>query len=296
MDSSTLTSTHLPSTSSSSPSPTSWSNEIPSDLITSIETNKILKTKKEIEEEFKNLVFLHTHEEKDNSETIFNETRLNGAFKTTYIIREIDDTFIFFPHEVYIVKNLKDFWNFYDSHKDENNILIDSRLINYIAYAIIKYGEDLLIYDSYTSKIKSIYFFCSDYFKIQTNELTISQIKQLFIIYLLILVYSKQMNITWNINNLIKCIKSNDHDIHIKHNPQLNTFDIIINYIKIQSQTEVNTSNIMKILQYFDSSFSTKAYISETAPEMKEWDMNGMSGYEFFIAITILKNNNFRLL
>jgi len=274
-----------------------WSNEkILSDDLTKMDTNKILKTKKEIEDEFKNLVFLHTHEEKDNSDTIFNETRLNGVFEKTYIIREVDDTFIFFPHTIHLVKNLGDFWEFYDSHKDENNILIDSRLINYIAYAVIKYGEDLLIYDSYTSKIKSIYFFCSDYFNIQTNELTISQIKQLFVIYLLILVYSKQMNITWNINNLIKCIKSNDYDIHVKHNPSLNIFDIIINYMKIQSQTEVNTSNIMKILQYFDTSFSVKAYRSESAPELKEWDMKDISGYEFFIAITVLKNNNFRLM
>lgn len=298
----TSTNTNTPSPSSSTQTQThplttsrSWHSSEKLN-VDDMETNKILKTKKEIEEEFKNLVFLHTHEEKNNDNTIFNETRLNGAFENTYIIREVDDTFIFFPHVIHLVQDLKDFWTFYDSHKDNNNILIDSRLINYIAYATIKYGEDLLIYDSYTSKIKSIYFFCSDYFKIQTNELTINQIKQLFIIYLLIYVFSRQMNISWNINNLIKCIKSNDYNINIKHNPTLNIFDIIINYIKIQTPSEVNSANIMKILQHFDNSFSIKAYLPETAPELKEWDLEGISGYEFYVAISVLKNNDFRLM
>ena len=104
------------------------------------------------------------------------------------------------------------------------------------------------------------------------------------------------MNISWNINNLIKCIKSNDYDINIKHNPTLNIFDIIINYIKIQTPSEVNSANIMKILQYFDKSFSIKAYLPETAPDLKEWDLEGISGYEFYVAISVLKNNDFRLM
>lgn len=265
-------------------------------LTQEMETHKILKSKEEIENEFKNLRFLHQHEEKNNDDTIFNDTILNGSFKDTYIIREIDETFIFFPHNIYIVNNLKDFWRFYDSHKDHNNILIDSRLINYIAFATIKYGEDLLIYDAYTCKIKSIYFFCSDYFHIQTNELTINQIKQLFIMYLLILVFSKQLNISWNINTLIKCIKMNDYNIHFEHNPNVNIFDMIINYIKIQSQTNVNSGNVMKIIKYFDATFSRKAYAAENAPEIEEWDLTNMSGYEFYIAMTVLKNNNFQIL
>lgn len=262
----------------------------------SIDPHKVLKSKEEIENEFKFLVFLHQHEEKNNDETIFTETYLNGSFKDTYIIREIDETFIPFEHTTVIVNNLSELWNFYESHKNESNILIDSRMVNYIAYATIKYGEDLLIYDAYTGKIKSIYFFCSDHFHIQTNELTISQIKQLFFMHLLILVYAKQLNINWNINNLIKCIKSNDYHIHFEKDPNVNIFDMIINYIKIQSHTDVNSSNVMKILNHFDGTFSRKAYMPESSPELKEWDLTNISGYEFFVAITILKNNNFRVL
>lgn len=260
-----------------------------------LETYNILKTREEIENEFKNLKFLHQHEEKDNVDTIFNETRLNGSFENTYVLRQKDDTFIFFPYEVYIVKNLKDFWSFYDSHKDTTNILIDSRLINYIAFGVIKYGEDLLIYDSYSSKIKSIYFFCSDYFHIQTNELTISQIKQLFFMYLLILVFSKQLNISWDVYRLIKCIKTNDYNIYFEHNPNIDIFDMVINYIKIQSQTNINSNNIKKIVNYFDSVFSRDAYSTETAPEIKEWNLENITSYEFYIAIIILKNNNFHI-
>lgn len=262
----------------------------------SIDPHKVLRSKEEIENEFKFLVFLHQHEEKNNDETIFTETYLNGSFKHTYIIREIDETFIPFEHTTIIVKSLSDLWNFYESHKNDSNILIDSRMVNYIAYAVIKYGEDLLIYDAYTGKIKSIYFFCSDHFHIQTNELTINQIKQLFFMHLLILVYAKQLNINWNINNLIKCIKSNDYHIHFEKDPNVNVFDMIINYIRIQTHTDVNSSNVMKILNYFDGAFSRKAYTSESSPDLKEWDLTSMSGYEFFVAITILKNNNFRVI
>ena len=155
-------------------------------LINDIDENKILRGKEEVEREFKNLRFLHQHEEKNNDDTIFNDTHLNGSFLNTYVLCETDDSFVPFPHTIHKVTSLLDFWNFYDSHKTDNNIIIDSRLINYIAHATIKYGEDLLIYDAYNGKVKSIYYFCSDHFHIQTNELTINQIKQLFVTYLII--------------------------------------------------------------------------------------------------------------
>ena len=204
-------------------------NEIINDInnINEMDDYNTFKTKEEIEAEFKHLAFLHQHDIKNNDDTIFSDSILNGSFETTYIIRTTDETFISFPHITYLVKNLSDFWLFYDAHKNTSNILIESRLVNYIAYATIKYGEDLLIYDAYTCKIKSIYYFCSDFFHIQTNELTINQIKQLFFMYLLICVYAKQLNISWNVNNLIKHIKYNDYNIYIMHDCNVNVFSLI---------------------------------------------------------------------
>ena len=51
----------------------------------------------------------------------------------------------------------------------------------------------------------------------------------------------------------------------------------------------------MKILKYFNETFSIDAYTSEGASEIKEWDMSEMTTYEFFISLSILKNNNFNL-
>lgn len=273
-------------------------NEIINDInnINEMDDYNTFKTKEEIEAEFKHLAFLHQHDIKNNDDTIFSDSILNGSFETTYIIRTTDETFISFPHITYLVKNLSDFWLFYDAHKNTSNILIESRLVNYIAYATIKYGEDLLIYDAYTCKIKSIYYFCSDFFHIQTNELTINQIKQLFFMYLLICVYAKQLNISWNVNNLIKHIKYNDYNIYIMHDCNVNVFSLIINYIRIQSKTNINSKNVLNIVKYFNDSFSKNAYTTKHAPEIKEWDLNDVSGYEFYIAMTVLKNNNFFVL
>ena len=254
--------------------------------------NKTLRNKEEIEQEFKNLRFIHQHEEKNNDETIFNETTLNGSFKDTFILRETDDSFILFPHSTQIISSLSQFWEFYDAHKSTHNILIDSRMVDYIAYATIKYGDDVLIYDSYSGKIMTIYYFCSNHFHIQTNELTITQIKQLFIMYLLVIVYARDLSIQWNINNLIRCIKTNDNLIYNIHDPNANFFNMIINYIGTQQNTTANSRNILKIINYFIKSFSKNAYYPE-CENIEKWNLEGITRYEFIMAITVLKNNDF---
>ena len=80
------------------------------------------------------------------------------------------------------------------------------------------------------------------------------------------------------------------------HDCNVNIFSLIINYIRIQSKTNINSKNVLNIVKYFNDSFSKNAYTTEYAPEIKEWNLNTTSGYEFYIAMTVLKNNNFFVL
>ena len=248
-------------------------------------------TRELVEQEFVNLKYLFSNTDQSlmtNDSTVFSHTTLNGSFERTIMIRSLDDTFIHFPCEVFIVTSLSAFWKLHEEHKDNSNILIDSRLDHFIAYAAIKYGDNILIYDSYTGKVKTVYMYVSDIFHIQTNELTISQIKKLFIMYLLILVYVKSLNIDWNVTSLIRLIKQISND-----SPQ-DMIDIIITYIKIQAQSSINSSNVKNILTLINESFTYSAYESETAPIIKQWNIGKTTGYEFFVALSILRNNNYR--
>lgn len=259
--------------------------------------NKTLKSKKDIEFEFKDLKFIHQHEPITNEQTIYTDICLNGSFKDNYIISLVDDLFINFEHTLFIPKNLGDFWKFYEEHKQSANILIDSRCVNYIAYAILQYEDNVIIYDVYTGLCVSVYVFCSKFFNIQTNEITISQIKQLFVAYLLFSVFVKSFDFEWNTLSIIKCIKSNDLKINMLNNVNLNIFDVLIDYCKVKTTCEINTKNIYYIIEQFEIYFSKSAYQSSTAPLdiNKEWKIKNIKPYEFLVALTILKNNGFKI-
>lgn len=259
--------------------------------------DKTLKTKKDIEQEFKDLKFIHQHSAFNNEKTIYTDICLNGSFSQNYIISLVDDLFINFDHIMFIPKNLSEFWTFYESHKHTANILIDSRCINYIAYAILKYDDNVLVYDVYTGYSVCVYAFCSKFFNIQTNEITISQIKQLFITYLLFSVYVKSFDFEWNTLSIIKCIKSNDMKINNSNNINLNIFDVLIDCCKVKTTCEIRTKNIYYIIKQFETYFSSLAYEPNTAPSdiINEWKIKNIQPYEFLVALTVLKNNGFKV-
>ena len=260
--------------------------------------NKILRTKKDIEQEFKDLKFIHQHEPGDNNSTIFEHSSLNGSFNENVIISLSDDLFINFPHELFIPHSLGEFWQFYSEHENKCNIFIDSRSVVYIAYAVIKYADDVLIYDVYNSSCVSVYAFCSKFFNIQTNEITVSQIKSLFVSYLLLAVYVKSLGFEWNTPSVIKSIKH----IHSKVNNgegNLNIFDVLIDYCKVKTSSDTSTKNIRYIISLFEEYFGENAY-NTTKEEnninpLSEWKLTGITPYEFLVSLTLLKNNGFHI-
>ena len=257
--------------------------------------NKILKSKKDIEQEFKDLKFIHQHEPSSNDDTIYGHVCLNGSFARNCVITLINDSFINFPHEIFIPQSLGEFWTFYDEHRGSCNILIDSRAVPYIAYGIIRYSDDILIYDVYGGACVSVYMFCSKFFNIQTNEISISQIKQLFAAYLIIVIFAKKIGFEWNTPTIIKCIKTNDMKINAGEG-NLNIFDVIIDYCKVKTAYDISTKNIQYIISQFEAYFTNDAYThSCSINPLQEWKMNKISLYEFLVALTLLKNSGFQL-
>ena len=257
--------------------------------------NKMLRSKKDIEQEFKNLKFIHCHEPVSNDATIYDHVFLNGSFKNNCVITTTDDLHIAFEHELFIPHTLGEFWDYYNSHKQSHNIFIDSRAASYIAYAIIKYADDVLVYDIYSASCISVYLFCSKFFNIQTNELTISQIKQLFVCYLILVAYAKKIGFEWNTSTVIKCIKSNDKRIN-NGETNLNIFDVIIDYCKAKTTHDISTDNIRHIINLFETYFTGDVYSSSCdINPTQEWKLNKISLYEFLVALTLMKNNGFQL-
>lgn len=211
---------------------------------------------------------------------------LNGIYPETILLREKDDTFIDFKAKVCIIDqyDLQSFWEYYDEYKDNSNILIDSRLRMLIFYGAIKYGDSLLIYDAYVSKIKTLYHFASDYFKIQSNELNIQQFKILFMMKLLFSCFLTEIEIGWNVNLVIKLIKQfENHDM----------ISMMIQYIGLQKQTPVNNAKIIKVISYFKQYFGRSALDPETAPFLTSWKIGDVSMYELSVALSMLRNSNF---
>ena len=254
--------------------------------------NMILRTKKEIEEEFKNLKFIHSHESMSMNNKLFDSTPLNGTFKNNVIISIADDIFIPFSHSLVIIDTLKDFWSVYEEKRMKENVIIDSRAIEFIMYGIIKYSDDLLIYDAYNGSVVSIYTFCSKFFNVQTNEIFINQIKQLCYTYLLLSVYVKPLDFEWNTMVMIKCIKENDSKIINGHN-DLNIFDVLIEYCKVKTTSTISSNNVKLIIEMFEKYLSDESFdVSSCKIEkIEKWELKKIK-HCFYISKEVAKQEN----
>lgn len=280
------------------------------EYLSKVQSEDNIYTLSKASEEYNNLKFLHKHNSQDISvddelisviekhkKNIIKpcDNHPNGLFQNTVLIREVDDTFIFFPCQIELIdqNDLQKFWEMYDEYKDCSNILIDSRLNLLISYAAIKYGENLLIYDPYTAQIKTIYYYCSDYFKIQTNELTINQIKQLFILKLLLSHFLYYLEIPWNVNNAVKNIKQINEMNNTSKFSNVTLINALINYVGRKKETIVDRNNIKQLCNLIRENLSIEAFDSKTAQRINKWKIDNLSKYEFYVTLTMLKNSNF---
>lgn len=227
---------------------------------------------------------------------------VNGIHEQTTIIRYVDDTFINVPCDVIIIDkyDLSAFWKHYEECIEQRrNVIIDSRMWVLISYAIIKYDTDVIIYDVYNNTLQSLYTFTTECFKVQSNELTLTQIKQLFISKLVIVHFLKYYDIGLNTNDIIKCIKKNDSLIVALINYiGINRFGL--NNVSNNYGESINPSHVSYICGEFTKDFGRDQFtVSRSRPIAamnrdtkcpSSWDLSNITRYELFTALTHLSN------
>jgi len=223
---------------------------------------------------------------------------LNGTFNKTLIFREFDDTFIpLNQNDVAIVTiaytNTSDFFKIYDDHKSYTNIIIDSRLILHIMKAVVKYGDDILVYNAYSGIFKTVYGFYSELFRIQLSELTINNIKQISAAYILFQHVLKSVpGIDWNINTLIKHIRQSN-DEYKNNNLGIALVDAFIKFVGIQKEQTRNIEGVRNISRIITENMSQKAYDSAFTGNVDLTTIEHITSSEVYAALMLLKSSSF---
>ena len=102
----------------------------------------------------------------------------NGTYSKTCLVREKDDTFIPFNVDEVICINPRSIKDFMSIMEKKENVLVDSRLEYILLFAFLKYGLELLIYDSYNQNVYSIIEYFSTIMYIESTEISLLNIKK----------------------------------------------------------------------------------------------------------------------
>lgn len=272
-------------------------------IITSIFDEATLHNRRADFEEIRRLLINEQYRTTNNNmeslviNNIVHRKLSNGSYKNTILIRSINDTFVAGNCNVILINTLSSFWETYYSNANNVNILIDSRLVIYIMYATICYGDDVLIYNVYSNTVKTIYEYVSESFHIPQNQLSISMIKLLLIHYALITVFLKSYSLEWNTTAIIDQIDNYYRKYYIEHDMHISQLDIMLHYIKIKASSNANVTNVKKLIRYFMHIFSNCMFTSECNNIIAaEWDIADTTIYECYIALTLLKNMQYRFI
>lgn len=170
---------------------------------------------------------------------------MNGTFTSTILIREKDDTFIKFDIENIIIIKENDvdkFFNIYEENRENKNILIDMRMELIIMLAILKYENDILIYDPNKLKVSTIYNYFNEYLFINSSELSLANIKKILYVKIILDYCFSSMQILWNIRQAIEFTKKSNNIAYV-----------LINCIGAQAEKKCDINNIRKITQLINN-------------------------------------------
>lgn len=256
-----------------------------------------------IESEFHNILSIHDNQPTsptagytfDESHILSHKTHLNGSFRKTKVFRDVDDTFITFDYEFVHISptNLSQFWRMYEKYKNTFNIIIDSRLQLLIMYATLAYADELLVYNTYTTRVVNLYTYCSDLFKIAASELNIQQIQELFLMKMIISYYLQSCSIQWQVNQIISNIKELHKYTSIANSKSI--IDIMMNYIKCGAIESYNRNHIITLFGYFHDFFGYNTYRKRTSNDIiiNQWKIENLTIEEVYITFMLLKQSNF---
>ena len=241
---------------------------------------------------------------------------INGLLSKSILIRSKDDTFLTFDCTVIIIDeyDLSTFWKCINEHKQDHNIILDSRLTWLILYSILKYENDMLIYNVYNSRIITIYRYFSELSGITINELSMYRIKQITILKLLLSHFLYNFDISWNISNIIKNINKftnktvstkisvdskgdevkGKYRIHEQTNKTI-FMNILLNYIGIRKTEEINNENVKRIIDLIKFYFSRDILYENEGVVIKPWIIEGANITELCTALKQMKQNNYEI-
>lgn len=279
------------------------SQPVPNTTEAFIDASKQL-TPELIETEFKNILAIHHRKQDKSSEQqtpnaiLQHHSHRNGSFAKTVIFREVDDTYIGFPHKTVLISstNLTKFWNEYEKHKNEYNIVLDSRLQLLIMYATIAYADELIVYNTFTTKVVNLYDYCSDLFKITASELNIRQIQELFIMKMIISYYLVEQGIPWQVNQIMNNLKEL-HTYSTIGASKKTIIDIMVNYIRCGAVNNFDRGNIAELFKLFHTYFSQKAYrLAQHNKDIiiERWRLKGLTLEDVYVTFMLLKEANFQ--
>ena len=151
---------------------------------------------------------------------------MNGLYSENIVVRDSDDIFIPFP---YILTDKV------PSEINVNkNVIIDSRYEEVLLKEIYKKGLEVLIYNTSTHKIINIYQYFEDIMGISKLALSVTKMKKISFILLLIKYVFKKLKIRYDIRYILQNIDNTDF---IK-------LDILANVASISENIKDSKENI----------------------------------------------------
>ena len=254
--------------------------------------NDSIVVNKDIEKRFKQLLSMQYSYSDTPTTPVTIPIIPNGIHPHGYLIRDSDDTMTFLKNTdtICIPKTqLTEFLKFYHTHHNTDNIYIDSRLSAFIIYAIIKYSEDVLIYDAYSNKIKTVYFYISDTYHFQTIDMNFLEMKVFLLTQLLFNTYCPFLRTIVSVQDTIKYIKT----LYIQRSSNM-VIDVMMNCIGVPDQENNAISPVYDLIKCIHDSFSEKAYVDFTQPVVCDaWNIKDLTPYHVFQVLNFLKKHQY---
>lgn len=205
---------------------------------------------------------------------------MNGLFKDTIVLREIDDTFINIEgNKVRKVNpfNVKMFLNNYNKLSKNTNILIDYRLDILIIYGFLNFDYDILIFDPYNCCVISIYQWFLNKFSTPYGIVSSNIFKKLSYIYLFISYLIAIPDIQWNSFIALENVKNSTSNFL--------TMDVFIKYIGNQygKSNEDNIKSLYKEIVNF---------IKNPITSINKFDIENLTVYDVLDTFKLLYKNN----
>ena len=232
----------------------------------------------------------------------------NGLFADTILVRAVDDTFLTFECKVEIINefDLAKLWRTIEENKNKCNVIIDSRMTWLILFAILKYENDVLIYDVYRTRIITVYRYFAKLSGISIDELSISKIKHITILKLFISHFAREYEIQWKITDIIKnmnkftnkFVETRLSDGNLRYHEQTNTnkfINNILNYMGILRTNKVDPENIEKLKSLIKKYFSKDILYNMNLDNINPWHIDGSNICELREALEQLKDNEYDL-